>query len=100
MTLYSVLSFNISLFVVALWGLFVTRKNLLLILIALELLALSVSLNFLVFSVYLDDITGQIFTILILTVIGSESAIGLALLLCVYRLKQDISVDMINSLKG
>lgn len=100
MTLYSLLSLNITLFIISLWGLFVIRKNLLVILIALELLALSVNLNFLAFSSYLDDITGQIFSILILTVIGSESAIGLALLLSVYRLKQDISVDIINSLKG
>lgn len=100
MTIFSLISLNIALFVIALWGLFAIRKNLLVILIALELLALSVSLNFIFFSVYLDDIVGQIYALLILTTVGSESAIGLAILVTFYRLKGDISLDVINSLKG
>jgi len=69
-------------------------------LIALELMVVSVSLNFIFFSLYLDDIVGQVFSLLIISTIGAESALGLALILVLYRLKQDIGVDIINSLKG
>jgi NADH-quinone oxidoreductase subunit K len=80
--------------------LFVVRKNLILILISIELLLLSVSLNFIFFSKYLDDILGQITALIILSVAGSESALGLALLVSFYRLRSDISLDLINNLKG
>jgi NADH-quinone oxidoreductase subunit K len=94
------LLFSFSLFIISLWGLFVVRKNLILILISIELLLLSVSLNFIFFSKYFDDIIGQITALIILSVAGAESALGLALLVSFYRLRSDISLDLINSLKG
>lgn len=97
---FSIIQFNLILFVIALWGILVIRKNLLVVLIALELLAISVSLNFVIFSIYLDDIIGQIFSLNLLAIIGAESAIGLALLLLLFRLKYDISIDIISTLKG
>jgi NADH-quinone oxidoreductase subunit K len=94
------INLNISLFVIALFGLFVIRKNLIVILIALELLALSVSLNYVFFSIYLDDIVGQLIALLILSTVGAESAIGLALAVTLYRIRADVSIDVISVLKG
>lgn len=94
------LFFSLCLFIISLWGLFVVRKSLILILISLELLLLSVSLNFIFFSKHLDDIFGQIIALFILAVAGSESALGLALLISFYRLRSDISLDLISNLKG
>lgn len=99
-TLTQLLHLSLALLVASLWGVFVIRKNLISILIALELLLLSASLNFVFFSVFLDDIVGQIFALLILAVAGAESAIGLAIVVIFYRLKSDISIDMISALKG
>jgi len=98
--LLDLLSFSFSLLIAAFWGILVIRKNLIVILIALELMLLSISFNFLVFSIHLDDIFGQISALLVLAVAGSESAVGLAILVAYYRLKSDISVDIISSLKG
>ena len=67
---------------------------------SIELMLLAVNLNFLVFSVYLDDLIGQIFALLILTVAAAESAIGLALLVVYYRVRGTISVEFINLMKG
>jgi len=94
------LHFSLALFIASIWGIVVIRKNLISILIAIELLLLSASLNFIFFSVMLDDILGQVFALLILSVAGAESAIGLAIVVIFYRLKADISIDMISSLKG
>lgn len=69
-------------------------------LVSIELILLSVNLNFIIFSVYLDDILGQIFALLILTIAAAESAIGLALLVVYYRVKGNIDIDYINILKG
>jgi len=99
-TIYQLLTLSISLFICGLWGIVVVRKNLIVILIALELLALSVSLNFIFFSVVHDDILGQIFALLVLATVGAESAIGLAILVSFYRLTSDISIDIISNLKG
>jgi len=99
-TLPFLLHFSLALFIASIWGIIVIRKNLISILIAIELLFLSASLNFIFFSVMLDDILGQVFALLILSVAGAESAIGLAIVVIFYRLKADISIDMISSLKG
>jgi len=99
-TLPFLLHFSLALFIASIWGIIVIRKNLISILIAIELLLLSASLNFILFSVMLDDILGQVFALLILSVAGAESAIGLAIVVIFYRLKADISIDMISSLKG
>jgi NADH-quinone oxidoreductase subunit K len=91
---------NLILFLLGFWGLFVVRKNLIMILIAIELLLLSVNLNFVVFSVFLDDLVGQVFALSILTVAAAESAIGLAILVVFYRIRGVISIDFSGVLKG
>lgn len=91
---------NFLLFWIGIWGIFVTRKNFIIILMSIEIMLLSVNLNFIFFSVYLDDLMGQIFSLYILTVAAAESAIGLAILVVYYRLKGIIAIDNISTLKG
>lgn len=88
------------LFLISLCSLFIVRKHIIIILMAIELLFLAINLNFIIFSVYLDDIFGQVFSIFILTIAASESAIGLAILVIYFRLRGTISVDLVNILKG
>jgi NADH-quinone oxidoreductase subunit K len=76
------------------------RKNLIVLLMAIELMLLAVNMNFVAFSYYLGDLNGQIFVFFILTVAAAESAIGLALLVQLFRNKSSINVDEINTLKG
>lgn len=99
-TLVQLLHLSLVLLIVSIWGLVVVRKNIISLLMALELLLLSASLNYVFFSVFLDDIVGQIFALFILATAGAESAIGLGIVVIFYRLKSDISIDMISSLKG
>jgi NADH:ubiquinone oxidoreductase subunit K len=88
------------LFLLGIWGIFLNRKNIIVMLMSIELMLLAVNLNFLMFSVYLDDLVGQLFALLILTVAAAESAIGLALLVVYYRIRGTIAVEFINLLKG
>jgi NADH-quinone oxidoreductase subunit K len=88
------------LFLIGIIGIFVTRKNIILIFMCIELILLSVNLNFIIFSIYLDDIIGQIFAIFVLTVAAAESAIGLAILVVFYRIRGIILINYINKLKG
>jgi NADH-quinone oxidoreductase subunit K len=81
-------------------GMFLFRKHIINIFISLEIILLAINLNFIAFSSYLDDILGQIYCLIVLTVAASESAIGLALLIIYYRLRGGISIDLINLLKG
>ena len=90
----------LSLFIIGLWGIFVTRKNFIIILMSIEMMLLAINLNFIVFSVYLDDLLGQVFALFVLTVAAAESAIGLAILVVYYRLRGIISIDFISSIKG
>lgn len=83
-------STNFTLFIISLLGVVSNRKNLLVTIMALELLLLSANLNFITFSVYLDDICGHIFSLMILTVVAAESAIGLALIITYYRTRGSI----------
>ena len=76
------------------------RKNFLVILMSIEIMLLAVNLNFIFFSIYLDDLIGQIFALYVLTVRAAESSIGLAILVVYYRLRGIIAVDNISSLKG
>ncbi len=87
-------------FFVGVMGLFLTRKHIILLLLSIELIFLSINYNFLVFSVFLDDILGQYYALCVLTVAAAESAIGLAILVVFYRLRGGISLDLINLLKG
>jgi NADH-quinone oxidoreductase subunit K len=89
-----------SLLIIGLVGLVVVRKNVIFLLISLELLLLAVNLNFVFFSIVLDDLVGQIFSLAILTVAAAESAIGLAILVAYYRVTGEIGVEDISLLKG
>lgn len=88
------------LFVTGICGIFLNRKNIITLLMSIELMLLAVNINFVAFSVYLNDLTGQIFTMLVLTVAAAEAAIGLAILVVYYRNRGTIDVDDISSLKG
>lgn len=94
------LAVSIILFLLGIWGIFLNRKNIIIMLMSIELMLLAVNLNFLLFSVYLDDLIGQMFALLILTVAAAESAIGLALLVVYYRVRGTISVEFINLMRG
>ncbi len=83
-------------FFIGLLGIVLNRKNILVIIMSIELLFLAVNLNFAVFSVYLDDVVGQIFILFILTIAATESAIGLALITVIYRLKNSIELEPIK----
>jgi NADH-quinone oxidoreductase subunit K len=95
---YLIVSF--TLFLIGIWGIFFNRKNILVMLMSIELMLLSVNLNFLFFSVALDDILGQVFALFALTVAAAESAIGLALLVVYYRVRGTVAVEFINLIKG
>lgn len=88
------------LFTIGVCGIFLGRKNIINIMMAIEIMLLAVNINFVAFSAYLGDIKGQIFTFFILTVAAAEAAIGLAILVVYYRNKASIEVEDINSLKG
>jgi NADH-quinone oxidoreductase subunit K len=81
-------------------GIFLVKKNIIIILMSIELMLLAININFITFSVYLNDLTGQIFSLFVLTVAAAESAIGLAILVVYYRIKGIISINFINSIKG
>ncbi|HZV60817.1 MAG TPA: NADH-quinone oxidoreductase subunit NuoK [Methylophilaceae bacterium] len=88
------------LFAVSVLGIFLNRKNVIILLMAIELMLLAVNLNFIAFSHYLGDTAGQIFVFFILTVAAAESAIGLAILVILFRNLQTINVDDLDNLKG
>ncbi len=91
---------NIVLFTIGVSGILFNRRNILVILMCIELILLSVNLNFVTFSVYLDDFVGQIFSLFILTVAASESAIGLAILILYNRVRGHIDIKEVATLKG
>lgn len=88
------------LFAISIVGIFLNRKNLLVLLMAIELMLLSVNMNFVAFSHYLQDLSGQLFVFFILTVAAAEAAIGLAILIVLFRNLKSIHVDDLGSLKG
>ena len=88
------------LFSLAVAGIFINRKNVLLLLMCIELMLLSVNFNFIAFSHYLGDMDGQVFVFFILTVAAAESAIGLAILVVLFRNRASINVQELDSLKG
>ena len=87
-------------FTIGIIGIFLNRKNLIVILMCIELLLLAVNINFVSFSIFLNDLNGQIFTLFILTVAAAEAAIGLAIIVVYYRNAGSIHVEDINTLKG
>jgi NADH-quinone oxidoreductase subunit K len=88
------------LFAISVVGIFLNRKNVIILLMAIELMLLAVNMNFIAFSHYLNDISGQVFVFFILTVAAAESAIGLAILVVLFRNLATINVDDLNTLKG
>lgn len=95
-SIYYVLTITNIVFFIGILGIVLNRKNILIIIMSIELLLLSINLNFAVFSVYLDDVVGQIFVLFILTIAAAESAIGLAILIVFYRLKNSIEMKPIK----
>ena len=88
------------LFAISVIGIFLNRKNVIVLLMAIELMLLAVNMNFIAFSHYLNDIAGQVFVFFILTVAAAESAIGLAILVVLFRNLQTIDVDDLDQMKG
>ena len=88
------------LFVLGVFGIFLNRKNVIVILMSVELILLAVNLNFVAFSSWLDDLTGQIFAMFVLTVAAAEAAIGLAIVVIYFRNRGSIEVEGISTLKG
>ncbi|HET6604400.1 MAG TPA: NADH-quinone oxidoreductase subunit NuoK [Xanthomonadaceae bacterium] len=88
------------LFCISVAGIFINRKNVIVLLMAIELMLLAVNLNFIAFSRYLGDVAGQVFVFFIMTVAAAEAAIGLAILVVVFRNRSTINVAEIDSLKG
>jgi len=94
------LTLGAILFALSIAGIFLNRKNILILLMCVELMLLAVNINFVAFSHFLGDTTGQVFVFFILTVAAAEAAIGLAILIVVFRNKRTIDVDSLNELKG
>ena len=99
-TLYHYLVVAAILFTIGLVGLFINRRNIIVILMAIELMLLAVNINLVAFSAFLQDLTGQIFTMFILTVAAAEAAIGLAILVIFYRNRAHIEIEQASELKG
>jgi NADH-quinone oxidoreductase subunit K len=100
LTLGHYLTLGAILFALAVVGIFLNRKNLIVLLMAIELMLLAVNMNFVAFSHYLGDMHGQVFVFFILTVAAAESAIGLAILVLLFRNRNSIDVQDLNTLKG
>ncbi len=94
------LLFGSILFMISMAGIFLNRKNVIILLMSIELLLLAVNTNLVAFSHYLNDVTGQILVFFILTVAAAEAAIGLAIIVLVFRNRKSINVDDLDSLKG
>ena len=94
------LSVAAILFTIGVLGIFVNRKNVIIILMSIELILLAVNINLVSFSVYLHQVTGQIYAMFVLTVAAAEAAVGLAILVTFFRNRGDIAVDDVNMMKG
>ena len=88
------------LFTIGVFGIFLNRKNVIIIMMSIELILLAVNINFVAFSTHIGDIMGQVFALLVLTVAAAEAAIGLAILVAYYRNRGSIAVEDINLMKG
>lgn len=100
LTLGHYLTLGAILFALSVIGIFLNRKNLIVLLMAIELMLLAVNMNFVAFSHFLGDMQGQVFVFFILTVAAAESAIGLAILVLLFRNRRSINVDELNTLQG
>jgi NADH-quinone oxidoreductase subunit K len=100
MNVITIFFLPVALFLIGLFGIFANRKNVLTVIICIELILLSLNLNLLISSYYLDDCFGEIFVIMVLTVAAAESSIGLAILIIYYRLRGTIAIEFIQTLLG
>lgn len=100
LSLESYLAFSAILFSLSLVGVVINRKNVILLLMCVELMLLAVNTNFIAFAHFLHDTAGEVFVFFILTVAAAEAAIGLAIVMIIYRHKQNVDVDKMNLLKG
>lgn len=100
LTIYHFLALSAALFTIGVVGIFVNRKNIIVILMAIELILLSVNINLIAFSVFTGTIEGQIFAMLVLTVAAAEAAVGLAILVVYFRNRGDIAVEDVNLMRG
>ena len=94
------LTLSAILFVIGVFGIFLNRKNVIIMLMSIEIILLSVNINFVAFSAYLGDLVGQVFSMFILTVAAGEAAIGLAIVVVYFRNRGSIDVEDINLMKG
>ena len=99
-TLEHYLTLAAIIFTIGVVGIFLNRKNIIIILMSIELMLLAVNINLVSFSIFLNDLVGQIFTMFILTVAAAEAAVGLAIIVVYYKNKGSIQVEQLNSLKG
>jgi NADH-quinone oxidoreductase subunit K len=99
-SLSAYLSVGAVLFAISVGGIFLNRKNVVVLLMCIELMLLSANINFVAFSHYMNDISGQVFVFFILTVAAAEAAIGLAILVTLFRNRRTIDVDQLDSMKG
>ena len=99
-TLEHYLTVAAVLFVIGIFGLFLNRKNIIILLMSIELMLLSVNINLVAFSSFMNDLVGQIFTLFVLTVAAAEAAIGLAILVSFFRNSGTIAVEDVNVMKG
>ena len=99
-TLEHYLTVAAALFVIGIFGLFLNRKNIIILLMSIELMLLSVNINLVAFSSFMNDLVGQIFTLFVLTVAAAEAAIGLAILVSFFRNRGTIAVEDVNVMKG
>ena len=99
-TLEHYLTVAAMLFVIGIFGLFLNRKNVIILLMSIELMLLSVNINLVAFSSYMNDLVGQVFTLFVLTVAAAEAAIGLAILVSFFRIRGTIAVEDVNVMKG
>jgi NADH-quinone oxidoreductase subunit K len=98
--IFNLLDISALLFTIGSIGVFIIRRNIIITLVSIEMMLLACSLNFLIASITLDDVLGQLYSLFILAIAGSESAIGLAILVAYYRIRGTISLDTVNFLKG
>lgn len=94
------INISLLLFLISVLGIFLNQKNILVMLMSLEMMFLTISFNLILSSIYLDDIVGQVFSLLILTIAAAESSIGLAILVIYYRIRNSILVELMNLTKG
>lgn len=100
LNIYILSMFIITLFCIGLFGIIINRKNIILTLMSIEIVLLSMNLHFIVISYYLDDMVGQIFSLFIILVAASETAVGLAILIAYYRVRNSIAIERLQLLRG